>query len=79
MIKALSWNIKSVNTQSAFERLKLIKSQYNLSFICLQEPFTSSELITSYMRHLGIEGSHFNTVILTQIIKYGPFGAMNLM
>lgn len=61
MIKALSWNIRSVNTQCTFERLKTIKAQYNLSFICLQEPFVRSDQIMTYMRQLGMEGCHSNS------------------
>lgn len=60
MTNTISWNIKSVRTQSAFERLKTIKNQYNSTFICLEEPFVQAEKLTSYMRMLDLQGCYAN-------------------
>ncbi|XP_049352711.1 uncharacterized protein LOC125817207 [Solanum verrucosum] len=60
MISTISWNIRSVRTVSAFERLKTLKNQYKISFISLQEPFIRAEQVGFYMRHLDMQGSYVN-------------------
>ncbi|KAG5599738.1 hypothetical protein H5410_031108 [Solanum commersonii] len=56
----ISWNIRSVRTLSAFERLKTLKNQYKISFISLQEPFVRADQVSFYMRHLDMQGSYAN-------------------
>lgn len=60
MINTLSWNIRSVRIISAFDRLKIIKNQNNISLISLQEPFVNADHITHYMRMLDMQGSYAN-------------------
>ncbi|XP_059306149.1 uncharacterized protein LOC132057525 [Lycium ferocissimum] len=60
MISILSWNIRSVRTQSAFARLKTLKNQYNLSFIGLQEPIVKAEHLPKYMRSIDMQGCYSN-------------------
>lgn len=60
MINIISWNIRSVRTLSAFERLKNMNNQFNTSFISFQEPFVKADQIDYYMRMLDMQGSYAN-------------------
>ncbi|XP_059277625.1 uncharacterized protein LOC132031709 [Lycium ferocissimum] len=44
----------------AGERLKSLKNQYKLPFICIQEPKSKAKHITKYMMRLGYQYSHNN-------------------
>lgn len=58
MINTISWNIISVRTLSAFQRLKILKDQHK--FISVQEPFIQADQIGFYMEHLDTQGSYAN-------------------
>ncbi|KAH0713391.1 hypothetical protein KY290_008987 [Solanum tuberosum] len=51
--KILLWNIRSVNTQQAFERLTNLNRRNNYWLIGLMEPFQDSSDLERYRRRLG--------------------------
>lgn len=53
MNKILFWNIRSVNTQQAFERLSNLNMRNQYWLISLMEPFEVSSNIDKYKRTLG--------------------------
>lgn len=55
MIKSLIWNIRSVNTQQAFQRVIILHRQHRFSIIALMEPFQNCRHIQTYRRRLGME------------------------
>ncbi|XP_060183360.1 uncharacterized protein LOC132613364 [Lycium barbarum] len=54
MNSSLMWNIRSVNTQQAFERVVLMHRQKNFNFIALMEPFQHHRHIDMYRLWLGM-------------------------
>lgn len=52
--KILFWNIRSVKTQSAFERLIDLHKRNKYSYIALMEPFQSPSELEEYRRRLGL-------------------------
>ncbi|XP_060202783.1 uncharacterized protein LOC132631207 [Lycium barbarum] len=52
MISALSWNIRGINSNGAFDKFKHLKRQHNLCFIAIQEPFVNNSKIDRYKRGL---------------------------
>ncbi|KAG5568398.1 hypothetical protein H5410_064588, partial [Solanum commersonii] len=49
-MKALIWNIRSVKSQHAFQRVQMLHNVHNFSFIGLLEPFQHSRHINKYRR-----------------------------
>jgi len=47
MMKAIFWNIRSINTQQAFNRLQMLNRHHKYFLIALMEPF-------QHMRHLRV-------------------------
>lgn len=60
-MKALLWNIRSVNTQKAFTRLINLHKRNQYYIIELMEPFEDSQGIEEYRRRLGIKHVVANT------------------
>lgn len=52
--KALIWNIRSVRTHQAFNRLQMIDRQHQLFLIALMELFQSARQIQMYERKLNM-------------------------
>ncbi|XP_075084879.1 uncharacterized protein LOC142168117 [Nicotiana tabacum] len=50
---ALIWNIRSVNTQQAFERLIKMHRQHHFEFIGLMEPMQQARKLERYRRKIG--------------------------
>lgn len=59
-MKALIWNIRSVNTQKAFTRLVTLQKRYHFTFIGLMEPFQENSTIDEYRRRLNIKDAVAN-------------------
>ncbi|XP_059284863.1 uncharacterized protein LOC132038161 [Lycium ferocissimum] len=57
MIKALIWNIRSINTQQAFQRLVMLQRQYKCFIIALMETFQNCRHLQKYKRRLGMESA----------------------
>lgn len=55
MMNALIWNIRSVNTMQAFERVTTMDRQYHFHFIALMEPMQEARKVDQYRRRLGFE------------------------
>lgn len=54
MMHALIWNIRSMNTKRAFERLVNMNRQHHFKFIGPMEPMQKKKKIERYRRKLGI-------------------------
>ncbi|XP_060200867.1 uncharacterized protein LOC132629156 [Lycium barbarum] len=61
MIKSLIWNIRSVNTQQAFQRLVMLQRRYKCSIVALMEPFQNCRHLHKYRRRLGMETAFANS------------------
>ncbi|XP_060200616.1 uncharacterized protein LOC132628879 [Lycium barbarum] len=55
MNSALIWNIRSVNTQQAFERVVMLHRQKKFNFIALMEPFQHIRHIEMYKLWVGMK------------------------
>ncbi|OIT33308.1 hypothetical protein A4A49_64950, partial [Nicotiana attenuata] len=60
MIKALIWNIRSVNTQQAFPSVINTQREHNFFVIALMEPFQKKGYIQRYKRRLNLESAFSN-------------------
>ena len=60
MSKFLCWNIRSINTFGALERLINLKKIHNLSMLAILEPFSNQSLIESYRLQLLMDHSYCN-------------------
>ncbi len=60
MIKFLCWNIRSINTFGALERLINLKKLHTLSMLAILEPFSNQAHIDSYRMHLLMDHSYSN-------------------
>ncbi|XP_060170665.1 uncharacterized protein LOC132601601 [Lycium barbarum] len=60
MISILNWNIRGMKSQAGTERLKFFITQYNLSFIALQELFIKGDKIEIYKNIRGIQDCFAN-------------------
>ncbi|XP_070035101.1 uncharacterized protein [Nicotiana tomentosiformis] len=60
MIKALIWNIRSVNTQQDFPRVINMNRKHNFCVVALMEPFQKKGLIDRYRRRLNMETAYAN-------------------
>ncbi|KAK6773704.1 hypothetical protein RDI58_028942 [Solanum bulbocastanum] len=58
--KLLFWNIRSVNSQNALERLLDLNKKNHYSYIALLEPFQSPTEIESFRRRLGKQHARAN-------------------
>lgn len=58
--KVLFWNIRLVNTQSAFGKLIDLNSRCHYSFIALMEPFQGPDKIQNYRTRLGFDHATVN-------------------
>ncbi|KAK4710274.1 hypothetical protein R3W88_004787 [Solanum pinnatisectum] len=58
--KIIFWNIRSVNTQKAFERLIDLNRRHQYSFIALMEPFQGPQELEQYKIKLGFNHSFCN-------------------
>ncbi|XP_015168062.1 uncharacterized protein [Solanum tuberosum] len=59
--KAIFWNIRSVRTQKAFERLVDLHKIHHYSYIALLEPFQSPSELETYRRKLGLPNARVNS------------------
>lgn len=59
--KAIFWNIRSVNTQNAFDRLIDLKRRHNYAYIALMEPFQGPQDLDTYRRRLGMKHALVNS------------------
>ncbi|KAK4737677.1 hypothetical protein R3W88_001374 [Solanum pinnatisectum] len=61
-MNALIWNIRSVRTQNAFQRVKMLHNHHKFAFVALFEPFQEVRHINKYRRRLrmplGIHNSN---------------------
>ncbi|XP_070054441.1 uncharacterized protein [Nicotiana tomentosiformis] len=55
MVKTLIWNIRSVKTQQAFQRVITMQKEHGFFIVALMEPFQTQGLIQTYRRRLGME------------------------
>lgn len=60
MIKALIWNIRSVRTQKAFQRVQMLHKYNTFDFIALLEPFQHVSSINRYKMRLRMSGAYHN-------------------
>lgn len=58
--KIIFWNIRSVNTQKAFERLIYLNKRHRYSFIALMEPFQGSHELEQHKTKLGFTHAFCN-------------------
>ncbi|KAK4733456.1 hypothetical protein R3W88_007717 [Solanum pinnatisectum] len=61
--KAIFWNIISVRTQKAFERLVDLHKTHQYSYIALLEPFQSPSELEMYRRKLGLPNARTNSSV----------------
>ena len=61
MIKMLCWNVRSITTFGALERLINLKKLHNLSTIAILEPFANQSQIESYRINLLIDNCFCNS------------------
>lgn len=54
-MKALIWNIRSVKSQQAFPRVKMLHNYHKFTFIGLLEPFQHINEINKYKRRLKMK------------------------
>ncbi|XP_049385889.1 uncharacterized protein LOC125850006 [Solanum stenotomum] len=59
-VKALFWNIRSVNTQNAFHRVQMLNRHHKFDIIALMEPFQDARHIQRYKRRLGMSYVNYN-------------------
>lgn len=60
MIKTLIWNIRSVKTQQASQRVINMQKEHGFFVIALMEPFQNQRFIHNYMRTLGMDATISN-------------------
>lgn len=58
--KAIFWNIQSVKTQKAFDRLIDLNKRHHYKYIALMEPFQDPQEIEKYKRRLGFQHAYCN-------------------
>ncbi|KAK4706364.1 hypothetical protein R3W88_034059 [Solanum pinnatisectum] len=58
--KILFWNIKSVKSQNAFERVIELHRRHHYLYIALLEPFQSPSELEQYSRNLGLQNAKAN-------------------
>src|SRR5688572_29937996 len=61
MIKALIWNIRSVKSHRAFQRVQMLHNFHKFGFIALLEPFQQVATINRYKRRLKAPEAFHNT------------------
>ncbi|OIT21068.1 hypothetical protein A4A49_61788, partial [Nicotiana attenuata] len=60
MIKTLIWNIRSIKTQQAFQRVVNMQKEHGFFIVALMEPFQKKKFIDKYKRRLGMEAAISN-------------------
>lgn len=60
MIKELIWNVRGINSQGAFDRLKQMKRNHNIAFMALMEPFCRRAKLDKFKSLLGYQFAHSN-------------------
>lgn len=55
MDNAVTWNVRSVNTEKDFQRLINLHRKHNFYLILLMEPWHDINQLEVYIRRLGIE------------------------
>lgn len=59
-MNAIIWNVRSVNTKRAFEKLITMHRQHHFKFIGLMEPMQQSRKLERYKRKIGFAQSFVN-------------------
>lgn len=59
-MKALIWNIRSVRTQNAFQRVQLLHNFHKFNFDALMEPFQHVRCLNRFTRRLRMEKGYAN-------------------
>jgi len=70
--KTIFWNIRSVKSQKAFERLMGLNRRHKYNFIALMEPFQDPQELEQYKRRLGMLNAYCNCPIIPYF--YTVFG-----
>ncbi|OIT26973.1 hypothetical protein A4A49_57733, partial [Nicotiana attenuata] len=60
MIKTLIWNIRSIKTQQAFQRVINMQKEHGFFIVALMEPFQKKKFIYNYRRRLGMDAAVSN-------------------
>lgn len=60
-MKAVIWNIRSVNTQQIFQRVQLLHNFHKFALVALLEPFQHVGSINRYKRRLKMPFASHNT------------------
>lgn len=60
MEEIIFWNIRSVKSQKAFERLMDLNRRNRYSFVALMEPFQPVSELEMYKRRLGFHNAYCN-------------------
>ncbi|OIT29625.1 hypothetical protein A4A49_57336, partial [Nicotiana attenuata] len=60
MIKTLIWNIRSVRTQQAYQRMINMHKEYGFFIFSLMEPFQKDGHIQRYRIRLGMDAAYSN-------------------
>ncbi|XP_075112636.1 uncharacterized protein LOC142182308 [Nicotiana tabacum] len=60
MFKSLYWNIRSISSSGAFDRLKQIIWLQNLPFIAISEPFHKEDYLDRLRTMMGYDNAHAN-------------------
>ncbi|XP_059295426.1 uncharacterized protein LOC132048754 [Lycium ferocissimum] len=73
--KIMFWNIRSVNTQNAFERLIDLNRRHHYKVISLMKPFQEAEDLDIYRSRLGFDNAITNVSDKIQIFWSGDWNA----
>ena len=60
MISTITWNVRGINTQGVFERLKMLRKLHNLSVITILEPFSDSVNVRNFKVQLNMDKATSN-------------------
>lgn len=58
--KALFWNIRSVRSQKAFDRLIDLNRRHHYKYIALLKPFQGPHELEQYKMRLGFQNAYCN-------------------
>lgn len=59
-MKALIWNLRSVRTQNAFQRVQLLHNFHKFNFVALMEPFQHVTYLNRFTRRLRMAKGYAN-------------------
>uniref|UniRef100_A0A1U7W1W5 Uncharacterized protein LOC104224152 n=1 Tax=Nicotiana sylvestris TaxID=4096 RepID=A0A1U7W1W5_NICSY len=73
---AIIWNVRSVNTMQAFERLITMHRQHHFEFIGILEPMQQSSKMERYTTRIGLAQAVVNVsnkigLLLTKFLRFG--------